>query len=130
MLVLCAKGYEPPASAFPGVEVVYALNQDTFNGVSREQLAVAIHAARDVAAAVRAGRKVLVTCWAGLNRSGLVSALALHLLTGRSGSWCIGAVQHGRQHALGNPAFVAALGKLKHRAFQLSEIPLPFVLRV
>ncbi len=114
MVVLCAMEYQPgPAqTAFPGVEVVYAPNDDTFGGVTQEQLAGALKAARQVKQAVLAGKRVLVTCRMGKNRSGLVSALAMHMLTGMPGLSCIRQIQNKRKGAMRNPAFNEAVGRL------------------
>lgn len=121
MLVLTAAEHQEPADCFPGVEVVHAPNYDDgVHKLNRERLAVAVNAARQVAAAVRSGRKVLTTCMAGLNRSGLVNALALHLLHGWPGERCVARVKlfrkprHGLE-ALCNDEFVAALKKLGQR---------------
>jgi len=111
VLVLCAEEYQPPASAFPGVEVIHAPNDDS--KLTRTQLAGALQAAHRAALALKQGKQVLVTCRVGWNRSGLVSALSLHLLTGKSGGECVGLVQRGREGALGNPYFVAALERLQ-----------------
>lgn len=112
MLVLCAEEYQPAAGYFPGVEVVHAPNDDNFETITREQAATALAAARRVEAALRQGRKVLVTCRMGLNRSGLVSGIALHLFTGMPGPACVKAVRTARRRALRNPVFSAMIGRL------------------
>ena len=60
--------------------------------------------AQTVAAEVDAGRKVLVRCAAGLNRSGLVVATVL-VLDGWSGQDAIGRVRARRRGSLDNPSF-------------------------
>jgi protein-tyrosine phosphatase len=62
---------------------------------------------------VSEGAQVLVTCRMGKNRSGLVSALALHLLTGQSGKACIQHIQSRRKGALRNPGFNECLVRLQ-----------------
>jgi protein-tyrosine phosphatase len=114
-LVLCAAEHQPDAHLFPGVEVIYAPNDDNFGQITREQIEGALAAARQTATLVRSGRKVIVTCWAGINRSGLVSAIALHLLTGWSGVACIRHVKGARPGALRNPAFQEVLCRLNRR---------------
>lgn len=52
-----------------------------------------------------AGRRVLVTCAAGRNRSGLVSALALMKRRGLSGEEAVARVQAMRKDALTNESF-------------------------
>lgn len=99
---------------FPGVRVIYAPNDDDpITPPHREHLAVALRAAREVSDGLRHGLKTLVTCWAGLNRSGLVTALSLHLLTGCSGFDAVRLVKRHRRHALSNPQFVDVLCRLK-----------------
>jgi protein-tyrosine phosphatase len=62
-----------------------------------------------IAHRLRSGHRVLVTCFAGLNRSGVVSALALMRL-GLAPGDAIGAVRLARgPKALSNPAFVELL---------------------
>lgn len=121
MLVLCAREYQLPATDFPGVTVIHAPNDDhSAFPLDRDKLQMALGAAHEVAQAVRAGQQVLVTCAAGLNRSGLVSGLTLHLLFGWPGVKCVARVRKYRQRsathpghgALGNGEFVRALEKL------------------
>jgi protein-tyrosine phosphatase len=54
---------------------------------------------------VKAGRNVLVTCMAGQNRSGIVTAMALCKLTGASGQECVDHVSRTRPFALNNRTF-------------------------
>lgn len=111
-VALCAIEHQPPASWFQGVRVIHAPNDDNFDGITRNQMLGAISTARLVANAVRDGGNVLVTCRMGQNRSGLVSALALHMLTGKPGCDCVQVVQKARPKALRNPAFVEMLTRL------------------
>lgn len=114
VLVLCAQNYQTPAEKFPHVEVVYAPNvDDLWQPPSEQRLRIASEAAKKVASFVREGKKVLVTCQAGLNRSGLVSAMALHVLHGWSGTRCVKQVQDRRFDALFNTQFVTVLRKLR-----------------
>jgi hypothetical protein len=54
-----------------------------------------------------------VTCYAGLNRSGLISALALHMITEWPLPVIIDAIRAKRgPHALSNPRFVELLQQL------------------
>lgn len=120
-LVLCAREYQLPKTDFPGVTVIHAPNDDhSAFPLDRDKLQVALNAAHEVAQAVREGQQVLVTCAAGLNRSGLVSGLTLHLLFGWPGVKCVARVRkyrpnskvHPGHGALGNGEFVRALEKL------------------
>lgn len=129
-LVLCAREIQPPVTSFPGVRVVHAPNDDSVQlPLTRDKLAVALAAARTVALAVSQGDNCLVTCAAGMNRSGLVSALALHLLYGWPGGRCIQRVRdkRGPHHTftpLSNPEFVQALQKLPAKGMAVaSKVP-------
>lgn len=112
MLVLCAFEYQPTAEQFPGVEVLHAPNDDDDRLPTRDELRIAMQAAKKVAGALLANRKVLVTCRAGRNRSGLVSAIALHKFLGLSGSQAASLVKMCRPKALTNDYFQMCLDRL------------------
>jgi protein-tyrosine phosphatase len=109
-VVLCAMERQYPASAFPGVQVIHAPMDD---GYIIPPLAAPT--ARLVAQLVRRGKKVLVVCNMGLNRSGITNALALWYLTGMSGHACMWHVQTRRPGALFNNDFAAYLSRLLPR---------------
>jgi protein-tyrosine phosphatase len=115
VLILCAKELQLPAAFFPGVEVFHAPLEDKPRAPNSEEIAIASAAARFVVANLRAGKRVLVTCQMGLNRSGLVSALALRELTGTSGLACLQHVRAQRPNALFNNHFGAFLAALPAR---------------
>lgn len=123
-MVLCAREHQYPATSYQGVQVVHAPNDDNaaYGPLTREKLAVALRAARTVAAAMGEGKRCLVTCAAGMNRSGLVSALSLHLSKGWSGDKCIQQVRQKRGpgkkgfQPLSNSEFTTALRRLKAQA--------------
>lgn len=105
VVVLCANENQH-AEFYHGVEVICAPGDDD----SRPErllrfLPAWMEAAEAVAQRVNEGKKVLVTCMAGLNRSGMVTTMALHLLTGWSGSDCVEHVQACREQALCNATF-------------------------
>lgn len=113
MVALCAFEYQPPAIAFPGIEVVHAPNLDDFdNPPTREMLTGALAAANQLVAGMRRGQKVLSTCRMGVNRSGLVTALALVQFLGVGGAEAIRIIRQGRHFALSNPQFCAALERI------------------
>jgi hypothetical protein len=114
VLVLCAEEWQPPRSIFPdSVEVIYSPNaDDPFRNPTRNELLRAVQTGRQVALAVRKNRKVLTTCMAGLNRSGLVNAIALHFLTGDDGHTCMRRVRLKRLGALGNAKFQQVLSRV------------------
>lgn len=109
MLVLTAQEYQPDANSFPGVQLVYApLDDDDIPARDIERARVA---GRIASNAVRQGKRVLVTCYMGRNRSGLVTAFALKDL-GFSSRDAIHKVKAARgPNALSNPYFVRALGR-------------------
>lgn len=114
VLVLCAHEIQLPASHFPGVEVLYVpLEDDASQPVSIKTWARVTGCAKRVAWRVKAGKRVLVTCAQGMNRSGIVMAAAVHYLTGYSGAHTAGYVSRrrvrGGMNALFNQAFVKAL---------------------
>lgn len=119
-LVLCAREFQPAAATYPNVRVIHAPNDDSaYFPLNRDKLAVALSAARSVALLIQQGKSCLVTCAAGMNRSGLVSALTLHLLYGWPGGRCIQQVREQRgpnlrdgYRPLSNPEFVEALQRL------------------
>jgi protein-tyrosine phosphatase len=111
VLVLCAKEHQPRSHKFPGLTVVHAGIDDGF--LDDDELEVAIHAAHHVTECLGRGERVLVTCWMGKNRSGLVSALALYEITNLSGSECVRAVQRARSGALYNEHFAEHLRSLR-----------------
>lgn len=111
-LVLCASDYQVPASSFPGVEVHHAGFLDDPFGLANGGEQIALTAAKWAADRMLSGRQVLVTCRAGINRSGLVSVLALWLATGTIPSDGVATVRNARPGALTNRAFVNYLNTL------------------
>jgi protein-tyrosine phosphatase len=73
-LILMAREYQPHQDCFTDIHVHHAPIEDGL--LSKEQLVMIFHAAAVAKDFLDSGRKVLVTCYAGLNRSGLVCALA------------------------------------------------------
>lgn len=108
VVVLCAREYQPSERSFPGVRVIRAPFDDDKLTPAAE--ATAAEAARHVAAAVTKGQRVLVTCAAGRNRSGLVVARTLQKLTPKAPPQLIvDHVQRLRPLALTNTHFVQNL---------------------
>lgn len=114
VVVLCAKEYQPPARLFdPGVVVVHAPNDDTCTRYpTDEEFRLADDASDLVADALCDRKKVLVTCAMGLNRSGLVSALAL-VKGGFSPQEAVELIRKKRPGALGNPYFARLILALR-----------------
>lgn len=106
-LVLSAKDCQPRIA---GIKVVHAPIEDT---ATPDRFAYAKiidysnRASDEVATHLLRGDSVLVTCWAGLNRSGLISALAIKKILRCAGDEAVRIVKKGRgDHALSNPLFV------------------------
>jgi protein-tyrosine phosphatase len=116
VLVLAAQEYQPPDREFPGVRVIRALVDDSGAPMQQEEWLEAIRASAEAAMLRARGARVLSTCMAGLNRSGLVNALMLTRLTGMSGQRAIELVQERRPGALNNLFFKRALRAIPRTA--------------
>jgi hypothetical protein len=113
VLVLCAEEYQPSRSGFPGLKYVLHCPLDDADP-SAAEVDRAMITAMSVADLYESGEDILVTCIAGRNRSGLVAALALHMITKRPMIDIVAHIQRTRQDpsgmpALTNPHFVALL---------------------
>ena len=108
LLVLCAEEYQPPSGEFPGVDVIHAPFDDNDIGPTSQEKKIARSAAKRVAAAVRNGSRVLVSCIAGRNRSGLVCGLAL-VENGLDPIRALTLIWDKRRYSLTNEAFVDLL---------------------
>jgi len=102
VVVLAAEEYQPD---LPGYEVMHVPLDDSGPPPSPADRARIRAAAHQIAAHVRAGRRVLVTCWQGRNRSGVLSGLALVEL-GLPRARAVGRIQRYR-NGLSNPYFRA-----------------------
>lgn len=122
-LVLCAKEWQPGDNLFPGVEVLRCPYEDRDGLMSRSDWEQVSRMASAVAARVRREKRTLVTCAAGLNRSGLVTALALVELYGCSGSEAVAWVRREREGALFNKTFVSYLERIPARHARLETVP-------
>lgn len=116
VLVLTAWEHQPPDELFPGVEVLRARLVDVAP-YREEDRAEAILLAREVAARVESGKRVLVTCYMGWNRSGWVTGHALRFLGVEPGR-AVRQVQMCRSRALGNKSFARDIegSRRKHPA--------------
>ena len=119
VLTFCAREIQPyiPDHVRHDVRVLYSpLNDNPHFPMTDEEWATALQAGREVARITSMGGRALTTCAMGLNRSGIVNAIALHYRFGVSGSQAIEQVRLGRgREALGNPSFVARLRTLPGR---------------
>lgn len=103
VLALCAMEYQPRSTEFPGLHAVLHIPLDDAEPTPAE-VDTAMMGALGVADYVQRGQKVLVTCIQGRNRSGLVCALALHLVTCLDPRDCVAHVQRMRRGPDGLPA--------------------------
>lgn len=112
VLVLCAAEHQP--DDVPGVIVIRHPLLDEVGFYLLDTLVYKVRGvAQRIAANVLSNKRCLVTCHAGINRSGFVTAAALHFITGTPGSDCVKVVQASRYGALRNPDFVKALSLLR-----------------
>lgn len=114
VIVLCAWELQFPVTHFPGVEVIsLPLEDDSSKPLDPRDWEAIVRVSRRVARRVTSGRRTLVTCAMGLNRSGVVTAAIIHYATGVSGLEAATHVQRkrrvGETQALYNKAFVKAL---------------------
>jgi len=109
MIVLMAEEYQPSSENFPGSYVIHAPIDDNPMGITPREKAIIDETATIVARALRRKKSVLVTCNMGLNRSGVVSGLALkRAYPTVSGERAVELVQQARgMWALSNPHFEA-----------------------
>lgn len=113
LLVLSALEYQPRSYHFPGVYVVHAPLDDHRGYLSDEEMEIICRAAQITAEHILRGGKALVTCHAGLNRSGIITAVTVMLLTGMNKDQAIRQVQKNRAGALRNPGFVYQMKRIK-----------------
>lgn len=107
VIVLAAEEYQPHATRFPGVEVIHVpLDDAPWRDMRADEIAGALAAGKAVAQHLRAGKRVLVTCAMGLNRSSLVAAIAMHEVYGMSADEIVSRIRRARgEWALSNPNF-------------------------
>jgi hypothetical protein len=113
VVVLCAE--ELQDGEFPGVPITMKvpLNDDG-SPMRSDEWQRALVAGAQVAELVRRGARVLTTCAAGRNRSGLVNAIALyHLYPELSGAEIVRRIQVARPNALTNRYFAGVLWRLR-----------------
>lgn len=107
VIILTAMEYQPPAELFPETEVIHVPLDDAPDRPMRhDEIAAALGGATRVARRLNEGRRVLVTCAMGLNRSALVAALAMHEVHGMGADEIIARLRRARgSWALSNPNF-------------------------
>jgi hypothetical protein len=109
-LVLCAAEYQPSSHCFPGLDVLNCPFTDSADPINASMSDLIDRTSRRVAEMVKSNEPVLVTCLAGLNRSGLVTALAMSKFLKHDINKTIGLIKSNRAPAaLSNPYFVSLL---------------------
>ena len=108
VVALCAKEYQPPSYAFPGLTVLRVpINDSAIHPLTDVETALVISTARTVARYLAGGSRVLVTCRMGINRSALVAALAMQIAYEMEPAEAIGQIRRARSAlCLSNPRFV------------------------
>jgi len=103
-LVLSAKEHQPSQSNYVGMRVLRVPLEDDGDPLSQQEWDAVLVAALWVAERA-AVEPVLVTCMAGWNRSGLINACAIRILTNCGPEDAIRQVQRRRLRALNNESF-------------------------
>lgn len=113
VVVHCAQEIQPVGPLPRGRVMIWAPFADTKRELGAETTARVLEAARSVHLARRQGRRVLVACAMGLNRSGLVTGLALRL-AGASPEHAVALVREARgPDALSNESFERLVHELR-----------------
>jgi len=111
VVVYTAEECQPKFRNLPrGKQAYYAqLDDDIYRPVSQEIERNLWQLAGTCADHVRRGHRVLITCYMGANRSGLLMGLTLMRLNGMSGANAVALIKQRRtsseQEALSNPMF-------------------------
>lgn len=106
VVVLCASEYQPSAECFPSSEVIHLPFDDEPVAFSKK-LQTDIHSCCEyLSNCLGNGKRVLVTCLAGLNRSALICGLLLLNDHRLSSTDCVNHIRSIRgPRALSNPYF-------------------------
>ena len=125
VLALCARELQPATVGFRGVVLRPSLPDSQ---LTQAELDRALANGREVAYALLGGKTVLVTCAMGRNRSALVAALGLGLITKLSATDLVELMRRRRSpECLSNPHFVSILhrfiGEGRARTLKLKRRP-------
>ena len=104
LIVLCAKEYQPKVRVFHPAKVLRLPLEDSEDPMSARMLALIDAYALLISDHWHEGESVLITCQMGRNRSALISALVLSLITDVSLPKCAQYVRATRKDATGVPA--------------------------
>lgn len=110
VIALCAAELQPPRTSFHGKTIRCGFGDVPM--LSRAELNTALTGAKQVAAELAAGKRVLVTCQMGLNRSALVTGLAMGMRFDLTAPQIVNHIRSRRSpQALFNDHFVELLEK-------------------
>lgn len=112
VLVLCAIEYQPESEDFENVRIIRAPFNDCESLSLKDNFIIA-NAVNEIAKLLLQGNKILVTCFAGLNRSGLITAMVMNKALNIPGKECIRTIQSKRYLALSNKSFARVVNELK-----------------
>lgn len=112
VLVLAAAEFQPHDTDFPGVEVIHAPWPKHKGEPSRSQIYVAVDAANQVQDKLDEGKTVLITCWLGKHRSGLITAFTLMGKYGLTGAQAMAQIKAARPIALNTGGLTDFLNRL------------------
>ena len=118
LLVLAAEEVQPPKTTMAGLVgmTIWRLKlDDVLNPLSPQAAKQVLLTAAVVADSLDKGHNVLVTCAMGLNRSGLINAVAIRMLTGAPAGAVIRAIRRRRGGALTNATFNAFISGLSNK---------------
>lgn len=104
-LILAAKEHQPSPSNYRDMKVLYVPFEDHDEPLSRNEWDKILVAALWAAERAAVDKPVLITCVAGWNRSGIITACALRILTNCSPEDAIRQIQRRRLRALNNESF-------------------------
>jgi len=118
VIVLCAKEFQPPTWAYPGVTILHApLDDDPTRAMTDHEITIAVTNGGTVSRYLHAGHRVLATCHMGLNRSALIAGLAMQRAFDMTAEEVVEQIRGQRgSSALGNPNFVRLLQRADRRA--------------
>lgn len=111
-LVLSAIEFQPPNHYYKGLDIHRALINDDGSPMTFQEMQYAIRASSYVIKRLNEGKRVLVTCWQGRNRSGIITALTLVFGYGKNPQEAISMIRSARgPKAMGNDYFISFLNE-------------------
>ncbi len=104
-VVFCAQEMPPPKHTVPAGKATIYIPYDDTHDLSAVPIIDLQRLAKRLAGEIQRGRRVLITCAMGLNRSGLLSALTVARAYNVSGAEAVKLVKQKRNGALCNHVF-------------------------